>query len=249
MIKEKIVLWIGSCRMFVCKTFGSMISVSGTFVSMIFIMLTMVSLTGCTRKEEVILSLEETAQGSEDDAQQAVREQETDTVQSPVYAYVHICGAVTTPGVYKVEAGSRVYEVIELAGGLLPEACQEYRNQAQEVEDGMQIVIPTVQEVEDGTAASRQADAASGQSGVGASDAASGKADATSGKADVVLVNINTAGIAELCTLPGIGEARAESILRYRDNYGAFETTEDIMKVEGIKEKAYLKIKDKIRVK
>lgn len=208
------------------------------------VMLTLALLGGCTRKEELVFSIgdagraQETGMERELTEQEAVQEQETAAQEAalpagePAYAYVHICGAVVTPGVYKVKADSRVYEVIELAGGLLPEACPEYRNQAQAVEDGMQIIIPTRQEVEDGAVTpAESAPAAQAESGAAA------------------LVNINTAGKEELCTLPGIGEARAESILQYRNQYGAFDAAEDIMKVEGIKEKAYLKIKDRIRVK
>ena len=59
-------------------------------------------------------------------------------------------------------------------------------------------------------------------------------------------VNINTAGISELTTLPGIGESRAESIIAYREMHGAFSKIEDIMKISGIKGAAYEKIKERI---
>ncbi len=63
------------------------------------------------------------------------------------------------------------------------------------------------------------------------------------------LVNINTADAAALCTLPGIGESRAQDIISYREANGGFQACEDIMKVSGIKTAAYEKIKDKITVK
>lgn len=62
------------------------------------------------------------------------------------------------------------------------------------------------------------------------------------------LVNINTASREQLTTLPGIGESRAEDIIRYREEYGGFQKIEDIMKVSGIKEAAFQKIKDRITV-
>ena len=62
------------------------------------------------------------------------------------------------------------------------------------------------------------------------------------------LININTADAAALCTLPGIGEARARDIISCRESEGPFESCEDIMKVPGIKDSVYEKIKDKITV-
>ncbi len=62
------------------------------------------------------------------------------------------------------------------------------------------------------------------------------------------LVNINTASAEELCALPGIGASRAADIVRYREQNGAFQTKEDIMKVSGIKQNAYDKLCDKITV-
>ncbi len=222
------------------------------------VVLAAVFLAGCTKKEEPVFALEaagmeetenavkedaikeDTAKESaikEDAAKEGAATKDADAAkeeihaQEPSFAYVHICGAVAVPGVYKVKAGSRIYEAIALAGGLLPEACAEYTNQAQPVEDGMQIKIPTMQEVQEG------APDFLAPEGDGADSATDG------------LVNINAADKETLCTLPGIGEARAESILRYRQEHGAFQSIEDIMQVEGIKEKAYQKLKDKIKVR
>jgi competence protein ComEA len=61
-------------------------------------------------------------------------------------------------------------------------------------------------------------------------------------------VNINTAGTEELQTLPGIGEARAEAIIRYREEHGRFSGIEEIQNISGIKQKAFEKIKDYIEV-
>lgn len=211
----------------------------------IILCLLMFLLCGCERKEEVVMSFseditdEETGVEAEvygDNMQMSVETvpEEVAVTQEPAFVYVHICGAVVKPGVYQIAQDSRIYEVIELAGGFLQDACTEYWNQAQQVEDGMQIVIPTLQEVERGVVSADGAEAMHfGEQNV----------------AEVVLININTASKEVLCTLPGIGEARAESIIRYRNEHGAFRTIEEIMQVEGIKEKAYLKIKDSITVK
>ena len=65
---------------------------------------------------------------------------------------------------------------------------------------------------------------------------------------DSGLVNINTATVEQLCTLNGIGESRAKTIIAYREEHGAFAKKEDIMKVTGIKENSYAKIRDQITV-
>lgn len=161
--------------------------------------------------------------------------------------YVYVCGAVSAPGVYELEPGSRMYEAVEMAGGMTSEAAQEYINLAQKIEDGEQVWIPSRGEVKTYQEAGREVPAIPG-AGTGsrsAGGAASQKAgtDAADSK-----INLNTASKEELMTLSGIGEARAEAILSYREQKGSFRTIEDIMKVPGIKDAAFQKIKDKIAV-
>ena len=62
------------------------------------------------------------------------------------------------------------------------------------------------------------------------------------------LVNINTAGEEQLCTLPGVGSSKAKSIIAYREQNGPYRTIEEIMNVEGIKDGVFRKIKDSITV-
>ena len=154
--------------------------------------------------------------------------------------YVYVCGAVNAPGVYELPAGSRVYEAIAIAGGMTGEADGRSLNQAAQVADGQQITVYTREETEklqkNGSSA-----AMAGQAGESGGNLSSGE----SGKAKV---NINTAGREELMTLHGIGAARADAILAYREEHGTFSRIEDIMNVEGIKEKAFAKIRDDIVV-
>lgn len=145
--------------------------------------------------------------------------------------FVYVCGAVSRPGVYELDAGARVYEAIACAGGVREDAAEEYVNQAQTVADGERIYIPTDAEAEQGLA---------GIGGMGSVDADSGNTD---GK-----VNINTASKEELKTLSGIGDAKAESIIAYREANGAFQSIEELMNVEGIKEGVFNKVKDRITV-
>lgn len=137
--------------------------------------------------------------------------------------YVHVCGAVNTPGVVMLPEGSRGQDALDAAGGFAPEASEDFINLAELLTDGMQLYFPTREEAESLQESEREE-----QSN---------------------LININTAGVELLCTLPGIGEARAKAIVEYRESNGNFETIEDIMQVSGIKDSAFGKIKDLITVK
>lgn len=171
--------------------------------------------------------------------------------------YVDVCGAVKAPGVVTVPEGSRVFEAIAKAGGLREDADARYINQARLLSDGEQVYVPTTQETaakEDGfseAGLSRGANAA-GPDGSRISDAFAGTGGdpgmENAGSNADGKVNINTADSAALQTLNGIGEARAEAIILYRETNGAFETIEDIMKVSGIKNALFNKIKDDITV-
>ena len=149
------------------------------------------------------------------------REAEVSEAHSEQKIIVHVCGAVRNEGVYELPAGSRIGDAIDAAGGFLPTADRNYCNLAQPVEDGQQIRVPT------------KAEAASLQ------EAESRKSSG--------LIDINTASEEELMTLPGIGQAKAQAIIAWRKENGGFQTIEDIMKVPGIKESAFLRIRDRIR--
>ena len=144
--------------------------------------------------------------------------------------FVHVCGQVNAPGVYELEAGSRIYQAVEMAGGFSADAAVWYLNLAQEITDGMKIQVPNLQE------AKEWARTGSPQESMLQGDSQEAK------------VNLNTAGKEQLMTLTGIGESRAEDIIRYRQEHGPFERIEDIMNVSGIKEGAFQKIKDSITV-
>ena len=146
----------------------------------------------------------------------------TESSTEPIKIYVHICGEVNNPGVYELAEGSRIFEAVEAAGGFTEEAAQASLNLAQVISDEEQIVILTQDEAEEKARLEREQAAG--------------------------IVNLNTASKEQLMTLPGIGESRAEDILRYRQESGGFQAIEEIMNVPGIKESAYLKIKDSITV-
>ena len=145
----------------------------------------------------------------------------------PETIWVYVCGAVRVPGVYELPAGGRVYQALEAAGGVREEAELRSLNQAAVLTDGEQITVYTAEEI-----------AQSGGIPVTGVEAQAGR-----GK-----INLNTAGPEELMTLSGIGQARARAIIAYREEHGPFTAIEEVMNIEGIKEKAFGKIKDEIEV-
>ena len=160
---------------------------------------------------------------------------------------VHICGAVSAPGVYELPAGSRIIDAVEAGGGFLPEAEEACCNLAEEIVDGCQIYIMTKSE----SCADGQTEKKAGIQTSPDSDMQTTDRNARSNSAPALengLVNLNTADVAALMTLPGIGESRAKAIISYREQHGAFAQIEDIMKISGIKQAAFSKIKDKITV-
>ena len=157
--------------------------------------------------------------------------------------YVYLCGEVNNPGVYTLLEGARVYEAIELAGGFTGEAAESWLNLAEPVCDSMKLEVPSRTQAKDPSwQAKSQAGSANNAGATG------GGANGAAGKSQAALVNINTASLEELMTLKGIGASRAEDIVRYRQEAGGFTKIEDIMKVPGIKEAAFQKIKDNIIV-
>ncbi|MDE6319684.1 MAG: helix-hairpin-helix domain-containing protein [Lachnospiraceae bacterium] len=227
-------------------------------------------LCGCTRKEELLFLADEAVSGETGEAysadsggtepvlqEEAAAAEKTpvsveDTREESSLLYVHVCGAVEIPGVYELPAGSRVYEAVQAAGGFTADAEQNYVNQAQILTDGVKLVIPTREEAaaaEDGEetgtgdAMQEKREAALQLGIVGGGEPSDGEeAKRTDAK-----VNINTASQQELCGIPGVGATRAAAIIAYRESHGGFAKPEDIMKVNGIKEGMYEKIKDSIR--
>lgn len=141
--------------------------------------------------------------------------------------YVDLGGAVNTPGVYEVDPGTRLYEVIEKAGGLDDNANLESINRAAFVEDGQKITIPYTT---DGSVQQSQT-----------------MGDATVTDSGSSLININTASLDELKQLTGVGDVIAQRIIEYR-SVTPFKNKEDIMSVKGIGNATYDKFKDQITV-
>lgn len=124
--------------------------------------------------------------------------------------FVHICGAVSSPGVYGLPSGSRINDAVMLAGGFDTEADCEAVNLVELLEDGQQIRIPFIGEEDYNI--------------------------------ETGLIDINSADKDMLCRIPGIGESRAEAIIKYRESIGGFQSLEELMQVPGIKEGIYARV-------
>ena len=178
----------------------------------------------CERNTDAVIEID-TGLSDSEGIQQMPENISTDGVNN---IYVHITGYVNAPGVYMLPEGSRVFEAIRQAGGLLPDASEEYLNLAAVLTDGQKIVVLSKEEAE-------TAEAFMGEAGMTGSDV---------GK----LVNINTATVQELTTLTGIGESRALAIIAYREEHGFFQSIDGIKKVTGIKDGLFEKIKNQITI-
>jgi competence protein ComEA len=125
---------------------------------------------------------------------------------------VHVVGAVRRPGLYQLPAGSRVADALEQAGGPAPVADVALVNLAAPLADGQQVVVP-----------SRAAEEEHGSSGGAGENGSSGGP-----------VHLNTASVAELDELPGVGPVTAQKIVDYREKHGAFSSVEDLDAIPGI---------------
>jgi competence protein ComEA len=175
---------------------------------------------GSAGSGDVIIRQSEEMQSGE--AYDNAAEERSET-EAPGTVFVYVCGEVSEEGVYTLPAGSRVADAINAAGGAKEEADLRQLNLAETVQDAQKILVPSAapQSAGDDT----------------------GTVLETDGRID-----INRADAAALMTLPGIGEAKAAAIIAYRNEHGPFAAAEDIMNVPGIKQSAFEKIRDRIRV-
>ena len=132
-----------------------------------------------------------------------------------------ISGEVLAPGVYELKKGSRINDLLIAAGGFTEEACTDYVNLAEILNDGEMIVIPSLSEAEE----LKKNETV--RTGNYLKDNETG------------LVNMNTADAKKLQELPGIGKTKAEAIVSYRHEHGPFGSISEIKNVNGIGESIY----------
>lgn len=181
---------------------------------------------------------------------------------------VHVVGAVRSPRVYTLAAGSRVYQAVEAAGGFSTEACPEWLNLASPLKDGQQVCVPSraaqtpssprpstaappVYQPDLSVCASTGSGDATGtmvpaaaQSPASASSSSQGSRQGGTQPAPAPgQVHLNSATAEELEALPGVGPVVAGRIVSYRQTVGPFRRVEDLMQVKGIGEKTFARIK------
>lgn len=163
---------------------------------------------------------------------------------------VHVIGAVPRPGLYEFAEGARVQDAIDAAGGLLAQASVEALNLAAPLEDGKQLVVPFADGTEV-TTASEEGQVvlpSSTESEVSPPFDFSSESETPAAESNGELVNLNTATLDELNSLPGIGPTLAQRIIDYRTQNGNFSTIEDLMNVSGIGVSTFEEIKNLITV-
>lgn len=193
-------------------------------------------------KKEVITFIEEPV---------LEKEVEVEEEPLPLMIKVDIKGMVNLPGVYELEEGKRVIDVINAAGGLKEGANTEVNNLSKKIYDEMVIIIYSDEEVDSFTKILEEEEIEEEKCKDYNSNITN---DSCIEKEDTVIneidqkISINEATQELLITLPSIGEAKANSIIEYREENGPFQKIEDIMNVSGIGESLFEKIKDYITV-
>ena len=205
----------------------------------LLLLLAVVFLGGCVDPTGQEMMKELSFEEAGGDASSTVSENASETANEPAseaspektkekeFIYVHVCGAVVLPGVYKLPAGSRAYEAVDAAGGVTDDAAPYLVNLAGVLCDEQKLYIP--KEGED-VAQEEYAQAASART------------------SEKTKVNINTATKEQLMTLNGVGQSKADAIISYREKNGSFKNIEQIMEVNGIKNAAFERIKEDITV-
>jgi competence protein ComEA len=157
---------------------------------------------------------------------------------------VYICGHIKTPGVYDIKDGSRLVDLVNLAGGAVEDACLEAINLAQILVDSQKFYIPSLDEVKKSGLSffsewGNINSISSHSTSIDTNDSQSFQNN---------VININFANLSELIQLPGIGNVIAQNIIDYRNKYGQFKSIEELKNVKGIGEKKFEGIKDLISI-
>ena len=174
--------------------------------------------------------------------------------EEEVYYQVDIKGEVINPGIYTVKEGSRVIDVIRLAGDLTEVADTSVLNLSKKVKDEMVIIVYSYDEVVNFTATKEkeeiEQEACLSQNGIQNDACIKDSTDDTSSSSVVISgkVSLNTATLDELMTLPGIGESKAQAIIEYREEVGAFQNIEELKEVSGIGDAIFDQIKENITI-
>lgn len=182
--------------------------------NIVLLILVTLILVGCKEENQISLSNE---------SSEVVTIVESEKTQ----IYVYITGQVNNPGVYQLDEGSRLFQAIELAGGMTKKAYKEGVNLASELKDGQSIKILSKSQYKKSISQDSYNETLETES---------------------TLININKATKEELMNLPGIGDTKAVAIVTYREENGEFKSIEDINNVSGIGDSTFANIKDLITI-
>lgn len=158
---------------------------------------------------------------------------------------VDIKGAINQPGIYTMKSSSRVIDVINEAGGLTDIADTSVINLSKKISDEMVIIVYTKEQVSNFTKVKEEEKIIQEKCNQVDENSLKNNACITT---DVIQnkVSLNTASKEELMTLQGIGESKANDIIKYREENGPFSTIEDIKNISGIGENLFAQIKEDI---
>lgn len=179
------------------------------------------------------------------------KEENAETKDALKTVFVDVKGAVNAPGVYEIDEERRIIDAINLAGGLTDKADTTNINLSKKVEDEMYIIVYTKDEIYNYKKNNEQSNEKIVCASVecdcpDVSNDACIKEESNSSNESTSKISINTATKEELMNLTGIGEAKADAIISYREENGIFENLEDIKNVSGIGDSVYEKIKNNI---
>ncbi|MDP4093550.1 MAG: helix-hairpin-helix domain-containing protein [Bacillota bacterium] len=187
-----------------------------------------------------------TVSGNNTDIVQENSNKKTEQIQ------IYITGCVKYPGIVNIGKGQLIDDAIKAAGGATEEADIENINLVYKLNENVMLHIRSKKDVQSDKTTAKNSDTGTSPAGIGAvisTDSSGAVINSTQDtNSSQKKVNINEAGMEELCTLSGVGEATAADIIAYREKSGPFKQITDIMKVPGIKQNKYNKIKDSISV-
>lgn len=184
------------------------------------------------------------------------KEKEETKIENKKYIYVDIKGAVSNPNVYMIEEGKRVIDAINIAGGILENADTSILNLSKKLNDEMCIIIYTIEEIDQYRKQGLETKEITKKleedllqvNDYNDAQIKENKTVTSSNNSANEKISINNATKEELLTLNGIGESKADAIIKYREENGKFKTIEDIKNISGIGDALFEKIKNNITV-
>lgn len=194
------------------------VMITNTFLCMIFS-------CGCDKQINKVSLTEKSV-----NIEESTKDMQEKTAARTGNIYVYVSGAVKKPGVYVVKEGSRVFQVIKLAGGMIKSARKDCLNQAETVIDGQNIKVFTKEQYAEIIQNETK------------------NILIENNKINEGKININNADVALLMQLTGIGETKAKAIVSYREEHGNFSKIEEIKNVSGIGDSTFSNIRSNITV-